>query len=95
MDVEASRGRQAWYLVVLWGGLREDHCTPPGLMSELRRIRPSSALPIDRVFPETVTNKTRRLDFERAGIPLVDDHGRHADMHALRSTLGTCSREAA
>ncbi len=118
MDVAAARGRKAWYLMALWGGLRRSELVKitwgdidlernlltirvgkahredvvplhPELMSELRRIRPSNAQPKDRIFPEEVTNKTRRLDFERAGIPLVDEHDRHADMHALRSTLGT------
>ena len=42
-----------------------------------------------RVFPGAVTNVTRRKDFERAGIALVDEEGRHADLHALRSSLHT------
>ena len=40
------------------------------------------------VFPEAVTDATRRKDFERAGIE-PDDQGRVADLHALRTTLGT------
>jgi hypothetical protein len=41
------------------------------------------------VFPEAVTNLTRKLDFERAGIAPLDDQGRVADLHGLRATLGT------
>ena len=35
------------------------------------------------------TNRTRRADFERAGIELIDEQGRYADLHALRTTLAT------
>ena len=34
-------------------------------------------------------NLTRQNDFKRAGIDLVDSHGRVADLHALRATLAT------
>lgn len=61
----------------------------PELLAELKRIRPQHAQPSDRVFPTEVTNLTRKLDFERAGIKLVDDQGRVADFHGLRATLGT------
>jgi integrase len=61
----------------------------PELLAELKRIRPPHAQPSDRVFPTEVTNLTRKLDFERAGIRLVDDQGRVADFHGLRATLGT------
>ena len=47
------------------------------------------ATPTAQVFPQTVTDRTRRRDFERAGIPAVDDQGRTADLHALRTWLGT------
>ena len=118
MEEAGSRGRKAWYLMALWGGLRRSELKKvtwadidlerslltmrvgkahredivplhPELMDELRRIRPGDVHPKTRVFPEEVTNQTRRRDFERAGIPLIDDHDRHADLHALRSTLGT------
>ena len=42
-----------------------------------------------RVFATAVTNVTRRRDFERAGIRLVDEEGRHADGHGLRGSLHT------
>lgn len=54
-----------------------------------RRLEASPALPTARVWSECVGNLTRRNDFKRAGIPLVDDEGRVADLHALRTTLGT------
>jgi len=47
------------------------------------------AIPAAKVFPTTVTDRTRRGDFQRAGIDLVDDQGRVADLHSLRTTLGT------
>ena len=33
----------------------------PELLAELKRIRPAGVLPSTRVFPEEVTNLTRRL----------------------------------
>ena len=42
-----------------------------------------------RVFPETVTDRTRQRDFQRAGIDREDAAGRVVDLHALRTTLGT------
>jgi len=42
-----------------------------------------------RVFPVAVGRRTRRRDFERAGIPEIDADGRYADLHALRATLCT------
>jgi integrase len=47
------------------------------------------ALPAARVFPQTVTDVTRRKDFQRAGLPLVDAEGRVLDLHGLRTWLGT------
>ena len=41
------------------------------------------------VWPTVVTDRTRKKDFERASIPLVDAQGRTVDLHALRKTLGT------
>jgi len=64
----------------------------PQLAEELRRIRPSritaAALAAAPVFPTWPTDETRRSDFERAGIG-PDAEGRVADLHALRTTLGT------
>jgi len=61
----------------------------PQLAAELRRIRPDACLPMARVFPESVADLTRREDFKRAGIKGKDASGRIADLHALRTTLGT------
>ena len=46
-------------------------------------------MPSAHVFPASVTNLTRKKDFLRGGIELVDDEGRVADLHALRTTFGT------
>ncbi len=61
----------------------------PDLVEELARVRPALALPKARVFETAVTNQTRRRDFERAGISPADESGAVADLHALRTTLGT------
>ncbi|MSR74116.1 MAG: site-specific integrase [Planctomycetes bacterium] len=47
------------------------------------------ALPSARVWPTVVTDRTRAMDFQRAGIEAVDDQGRVVDLHAMRTTLGT------
>lgn len=59
------------------------------LAAALTVIRPANALPSARVFAVAVTNDDRRADFLEAKIPLVDAEGRTADLHALRTTLGT------
>jgi integrase len=59
------------------------------LQAELKRVKPVMVLPTARVFPTIPANLTRRKDFQRAGIPLVDEGGRVADLHSLRVTLGT------
>jgi integrase len=59
------------------------------LAAALKAMRPTNALPSARVFPVAVTNEDRRADFVEAKIPLVDAEGRTADLHALRTTLGT------
>ncbi|MBL8765898.1 MAG: tyrosine-type recombinase/integrase [Planctomycetes bacterium] len=59
------------------------------LAAALTVIRPTNALPSARVFAVAVTNDDRRADFLEAKIPLVDAEGRTADLHALRTTLGT------
>lgn len=61
----------------------------PELLAELKRIRPAGVLPTTRVFPEEVTNLTRKKDFARAKIDEFDAQGRVADLHSLRGTLGT------
>ena len=57
------------------------HCLlPPG--------RPAFWIPSAKVFRRAVTHKTRRLDFQRAGIVLETEEG-HADLYALRHSYGT------
>jgi integrase len=64
----------------------------PQLAEEFLSIRPTSVVPnalaTRRVFEAPPTSRTCRLDFERAGIG-PDAEGREADLHALRTTLGT------
>jgi integrase len=45
-------------------------------------------MPSAKVFATSVTNTTRRKDFERSGIK-PDEEGREADLHSLRVSLGT------
>jgi len=59
------------------------------LLAEFKRIKPTDAVSSTRVFPTKVTNLTRKTEFERAKIDLVDAQGRVADLHGLRGTLGT------
>ena len=59
------------------------------LVKELRSLKRADVLPSARVFPEAVTNRTRRRDFERAGVLLESASGEVADLHALRVTFGT------
>jgi hypothetical protein len=64
----------------------------PTLVAELRAAMPllaPAALSSSRIFPVKVHHRTRGRDFVRAGIPAVDADGRVADLHALRTTLGT------
>ncbi|MBX3355256.1 MAG: tyrosine-type recombinase/integrase, partial [Phycisphaeraceae bacterium] len=64
----------------------------PELADELRSMRPllaPAALATARVFPRAVSDRERRDDFEAARIPPRDAEGRVADLHALRTTLGT------
>ena len=62
----------------------------PELAASLGRLREANRpMPLARIWPTAVTNRTRQRDFERACIPLVDEDGRVADLHALRMTLGT------
>jgi len=64
----------------------------PQLAEVLEAIRPRrmtpQALAQTKVFPHAVTNRTVAADFKRAGIA-PDAEGRIADLHALRTTLGT------
>ena len=52
-------------------------------------MRGRPATPAAQVFPCAVSDETRREDFARAGIPERDEAGRVADLHSLRTTLGT------
>lgn len=61
----------------------------PQLAAELLRIKPLDVLPSARVFPTVPSNGTRQEDFLEAKIALEDDRGRRADLHALRTTLGS------
>ena len=61
----------------------------PELIQEIRRVRPRTVLPSAPVFPEAVSNATRKADYRRAGIEEVNERGEHADLHALRTTYGT------
>ncbi len=64
----------------------------PQLAEALEEIRPrdldQAELGRRKVFPHAVTNQTVTRDFQRAGIG-PDAEGRVADLHALRTTLGT------
>lgn len=88
-DVDLERG----VLVVRWGKARRVDEVPlhPELLAALRKVKRSLSVVSnsDRIFPKEVTNLTRRRDFERAGIEHQDQFGKHADLHALRSTLAT------
>lgn len=55
----------------------------------LLAIKPRHFTPEARVFPSIVRDADRRADFHAAGIPETDDRGRVADLHSLRTTLGT------
>jgi integrase len=69
----------------------------PQVVDELRAARPVTMTPAAlagaRVFPHSVTNRTRQRDFERAGIG-PDDAGRVADLHSLRATMATALAKA-
>jgi integrase len=61
----------------------------PELANVLQQTQNSEGEFQSHVFPGVVTDRTRKRDFERAGIPEVDSRGRVADLHCLRMTLGT------
>jgi integrase len=63
----------------------------PELLAELRAAMPllAPAALSSRIFKVKIHHKTRERDFIRAGIPPIDADGRVADLHALRTTLGT------
>ncbi len=61
----------------------------PELVAELRAARPPGGGAGSAVFARIPTNKTRRRDYERAGIERLDERGRQSDFHALRLTYCT------
>ncbi len=66
------------------------HYLRPEAVSALRDYRSIDAKPSDYAFRGRVPRpSTVRNDLERAKIPLVDEHGRRVDLHALRTTFGT------
>lgn len=81
-------------IIITDGNARRTDVLPihPQLAESLGAIRPRrmtpQALAQAKVFPHAVTNRTVAADFERAGIA-PDAEGRIADLHALRTTLGT------
>ena len=58
------------------GKAKRDDVLPlhPQLARELERHRPAGASSGDRVFPRTVTDRTRNLDFLRAGLARVEEY---------------------
>lgn len=61
----------------------------PDLLALLQEERPAACRHDTKLFPELVTNKTRKLDFDRAKIPPIDSRGLRADLHSTRMTLHT------
>jgi integrase len=62
------------------------------LVEGLRSARPllaPAAISTARIFKSAVHHRTRSRDFAEAGIAEIDADGRIADLHALRTTLGT------
>ena len=86
-DVDLQTGS----LTITRGKAKRSDALPldPALADELRQVKPALCLPSARVFASEVTNATRRRDFKRARIKLVDEFGAVADLHGLRTTLGT------
>ena len=69
---------------------RTDHVPMHPMLAEtLADLRPQDVNVIDPVFPIVPTCKIVNEDIQAAGIPLVDDQGRHVGLHGLRTTLGT------
>jgi len=61
---------------------------PMAVVEELQLARPATALPSARVFARPVSNPTRKKDYMRAGIVLLNDKGT-ATLHSLRATFAT------
>ncbi len=72
---------------------RQTVAMPSSLKGILLSHRARQGNPIvGKVWPTTVTDRTRKRDFERASISLADESGRVVDLHAMRKTL--CTRLA-
>ncbi len=95
-------GRLAWGDVDLARGVLRVRNTKAGRLDEVpmhpalaealeaeRPLLAPTALATRRIFPHPVSRRTRRLDFERAGIADRDESGRFADLHAMRATMCT------
>jgi len=86
-DVDLDAGT----LTVSRGKARRVDVLPlhPQIAEELRAIEPELAHPKRRVFDSIPSNARRRKDYEEAEIAHIDDSGRVADLHSLRSSLAT------
>ena len=61
----------------------------PQLAEALRQMRPENVSPADRVLRTVPDMKAMKADLELAGVPYVDEQGRYADFHAMRTSLNT------
>jgi len=63
---------------------------PEYVARELGKFRPVEFRPNERVFRNGIPDMdTFRGDLARAGIPYIDEQGRYADFHSLRTTFST------
>ena len=119
LAVGRRRGREAWYAVAAFSGMRlgemkqldwsdvdfhhavitlrktkakriqhvpiTDELKPILLLHHAHQGSPASG----KVWKTTVTDRTRQKDFARAAIAHRDAGGKVADLHCLRTTLGT------
>ena len=60
----------------------------PELVTLLKELREEAA-PVDLVFKRFPRIERFRRDLKLAGIPDMDELGRHSDFHSLRKTVGT------
>ncbi len=61
----------------------------PQLIDTFRARLTHQPKPTDLVFPVPVADAVRKADYARAGIADRDEEGRFADLHSLRTTMGT------
>ena len=64
------------------------HNLRPELLAALLQFKPANSLPFEWAF-KVPRVPTFKRDLEAAGIPFEDEHGRRADIHALRKSFGT------